>query len=178
MCEINRTRSASLASRVSQRGRKAQRPSPDRETVWMRLPKKEREKSNSCFSLRFFAPTDNESIKVQGGGGDMNPSPSASARHGSAHQQTAKLGSVGWGRPCENSFLYGSVRSRLLHRVSGLLRVLPCRRCPKWRIMLKLWAETCLSDGTGRCRREHIDGTLRAALSISASTGNRNTSGA
>ena len=125
---------------------------------------KEREKSNSCFSLRFFAPTDNESIKVQGGGGDMNPSPSASARHGSAHQQTAKLGSVGWGRPCENSFLYGSVRSRLLHRVSGLLRVLPCRRCPKWRIMLKLWAETCLSDGTGRCRREHIDGTLRAAL--------------
>merc|ERR1711970_960202 len=86
-----------------------------------------------------------------------------------------KLGSVGWGRPCENSFLYGSVRSRLLHRVSGLLRVLPCRRCPKWRIMLKLWVETCLSDGTGRCHREHIDGTLRAALSISASTGNRNT---
>lgn len=33
------------------------------------VPKKEREKSNSCFSLRFFAPTDNESIKVQGGGG-------------------------------------------------------------------------------------------------------------
>ena len=33
---------------------------------------KEREKSNSCefqSSLRFFAPTDNESIKVQGGGG-------------------------------------------------------------------------------------------------------------
>ena len=127
-----------------------------------------------CASLRPQTMSHQSAGRRRG----MNRSPSASARHGSAHQQTAKLGSVGWGRPCENSFLYGSVRSRLLHRISGLLRVLRCRRCPKWRIMLKLWAETCLSDGTGRCRREHIDGTLRAALSISASTGNRNTSGA
>ena len=72
MCEINRTRSASLASTVSQRGRKAQRPSSGPGNGFGVGCQKEREKSNSCefqSSLRFFAPTDNESIKVQGGGG-------------------------------------------------------------------------------------------------------------
>ena len=41
--------------------------------------------------------------------------------------------------------------------------------------MLKRWVETSLSDSTGRCRREHVDGTSRTALRVRASTGNRDT---
>ena len=73
MCEIDRTRSASLASRVSQRGRKAQRPSSGPGNGLDAAAKKSAKSptvtvvsfNQVCASLR----PDNESIKVQGGGG-------------------------------------------------------------------------------------------------------------
>ena len=87
-------------------------------------------------------------------------SPSASARHGRAQ---------GWGQ--EFWFHHHELR-----RDSVLGCVLPCLRCSKWgHIMLKRWVETSLSDSTGRCRREHVDGTSRTALRVRASTGNCDT---